>query len=247
MQVNHNHGMAEEEMIAGLYSKLCTSNSVAFDIGANKGFHTKRLLGICKQGLVYAVEANPSHFPGLVSLAHHNKCLVVIPKAVTPRDFDTRTVAFKVSEEFHGRGGLSGIHIWERIDPAIQFKEVQVACIHFDKLLEQSASPPTFIKMDIEGPEYACIYYSDYLRKCEDSKKPCIALENSVHGLDLAGTTFIDFYAFLKEFKYSLLDRKGGVITTEDKRRSSGQTAFVIPDARLAEAASILAQQSTSS
>lgn len=221
--------MEEELLIEAFYSKLCEPGSTVVDIGANTGFHTKRLLELCPQGNVYAIEANPSHILALKRLAS-NSSLHVIEQAVVPSNYHLgESARFKISTEYHGRGGIAGMHIWEAIDPSIVFEEISVKSITFDRLLEDCDECPLFIKMDIEGPEYALIYYSSYLKGIAKDRLPYMALENSVHGLAIAGITYEQLSISLQGLGYHLLDRKGSVITSESQRRQSGQTVFLVP------------------
>lgn len=221
--------MEEELLIEAFYSKLCKPGSTVIDIGANTGFHTKRLLGLCPEGKVYAIEANPRHIDSLKRLAS-NPGLHVIEKAVVPGNYPPgEVVRFKISAAYHGRGGVAGMHIWEAIDPSIEFEEISVESITFDRLLKECDQCPLFIKMDIEGPEYSLIYYSSFLKGIAMEKLPYIALENSVHGLAIAGITFEQLSKSLNGLGYHLLDGKGSIIASESQRRQSGQTVFLAP------------------
>ncbi len=233
--------MEEELLIKEFYKKVCAEDSIAFDIGANTGFHTRHLLDICNSGMVFAVEANPNHVISLSKLLLDSKNLTLVAKAVVPGFLASKkTITFKVSDQFHGRGGIPGLHIWEKIDPSIQFDEVTVECLPFDNLIALASIPPTFIKMDIEGPEYSLIYKSGYLANCRKSELPYISFENSVHGLDIAGISFDDFNSSLDNIGLVLLDRQGKIIESEDQRRSSGQTAFIVPVENLRQSAELL-------
>jgi len=221
--------MEEELLIEAFYSKLCKPESTVIDIGANTGFHTKRFLELCPKGNVYAIEANPRHIDSLKKLAS-NPGLHVIEQAVVPSNYTQgESARFKISAAYHGRGGIAGMHIWEAIDPSIVFEEISVKSITFDRLLEICDKCPLFIKMDIEGPEYALIYYSSFLKDIAMDRLPYMALENSVHGLAIAGISFEQLCECLHGLGYSLLDRKGSAITSESQRRQSGQTVFLAP------------------
>lgn len=221
--------MEEELLIEAFYSKLCKPESTVIDIGANAGFHTKRLLELCPKGNVYAIEANPRHIGSLNKLASNSR-LHVIEQAVVPSNYSQgESARFKVSAAYHGRGGIAGMHIWEAIDPSIEFEEISVKSITFDQLLKICNQCPLFIKMDIEGPEYALIYSSSYLKDIAMDRLPYMAIENSVHGLAIAGISFEQLSECLQELGYSLLDRKGSAITSESQRRQSGQTVFLAP------------------
>jgi FkbM family methyltransferase len=223
-------GIMEEEMlIASLYSEICCPDSTVIDIGANTGFHTKQLLKLCTNGNVYAVEANPAHTAKLGRLSSQPN-MHLIDKAVVPDSYCREEfVDFKVSDRYHGRGGVAGFHIWERIDPSIPFNRVRVPCIRFDALLGNCRKLPIFIKMDIEGLEYSLVYHSACLKRLKPDRLPCIAMENSVHGLDIAKISFDDLNGFLTSAGYLLVDSQGTAIESEEQRRKSGQTTFLLP------------------
>jgi FkbM family methyltransferase len=218
----------EEERIVSVYKSLASKASTFIDIGVNKGHHSSRMLDLCPEGHVFGVEANPVHVNALrqrFSLANN---YTLIPNAVVPFGTDTEKITFKVSAVHHGRGGIKGLHIWEVIDPSIVFEEVEVKTVQFDSLIARAGSNLIFIKMDIEGPEYSILYQSRAIGR--NGIKPSLAIENSVHGLSIAGISFEDFYAKINGIGYVLISTSGEIVTSEIKRRKSGQTIFLAPE-----------------
>lgn len=221
--------LKEELLIEAFYSELCKPNSVVVDIGANTGFHTARLLKLCPEGRVHSIEANPKHIESLKRF-YSDPAFSLIGKAIVPSNYNLGNSArFKISERYHGRGGVAGMHIWETIDESIQFEEIRVPCLTFDHFLGSLMCTPLFIKMDIEGPEYSLIYYSRYLRHTPSERLPYIAMENSVHGLNIAGISFEDLSRSLASLGYILLAPQGHTISNENERRQAGQTTFLVP------------------
>lgn len=238
--MNHGKSLKEELLIEAFYTKLCLANSVVCDIGANTGFHTSRLLRLCPQGRVYAVEANPKHIE-ILSRFNSNSAFALINKAIAPSNSGIGcSVRFKISEQYHGRGGIAGMHIWEKIDKSIRFEEIMVPSILFDDFLESLTSTPLFIKMDIEGPEYSLVYSSRYLRQVPPEKLPYIAMENSVHGLDIASISFDELSKTLSVLGYILLSPQGHEIVNERGRRQAGQTVFLVPRSSRQKSSAIL-------
>lgn len=221
----------EEARIYYIYKALSSETSTFIDIGVNKGQHSSRMLDLCPKGHVFGVEANPIHIKELKNkfTLYHNYTL--IPKAVVPYGSDAEKIVFKISEKYHGRGGIKGSHIWELIDPSIVFEEVEVSTLCFDSLVERAGPDLVFIKMDIEGPEYSILYNSRAIGK--NGIKPCMAIENSVHGLMIADIEFKDFNARLKEIDYTLISTDGEIVNSESARRKSGQTIFLAPQDKI--------------
>lgn len=221
----------EEARIYYVYKALSSETSTFIDIGVNKGQHSSKMLDLCPKGHVFGVEANPIHIKELKNkfTLYHNYTL--IPKAVVPYGSDAEKILFKISDKYHGRGGIKGSHIWELIDPSIVFEEVEVGTVCFDSLVEQAGTDLDFIKMDIEGPEYSIIYNSLAIGK--GGIKPCMAIENSVHGLNIASIEFEDFNAKLKGINYVLISTTGEIVNSETARRKSGQTIFLAPQDKI--------------
>lgn len=221
-----SNAMKEEEAIASIYKRLCDKSDLILDVGANNGYHTKRMAEVVKDGTVISIEAHPTHAAKLNAIYANSSIVQVINKALIPETIANQaTITFKISEDYHGRGGIEGLHIWERIDPSILFQEVIVETISLDSLLASIRKEPSFIKMDIEGPEYSIL---DSTKMLGIKVRPaCIAFENSVHGPSLGS---IDFHAFCNKWAlkgYKLIDMDGELIESEIRRRSAGQTLFL--------------------
>ena len=218
----------EEARIVEVYTHLSVTNSVIIDIGVNRGFHSDRMTKLCPDGHIFGVEANPLHVKYLKERYSKNENYTLIPYAVIPSNKNIDYVTFKVSEKFHGRGGIKGLHIWENIDSSIKFEEIKVGVINFDKLIEKAGNNLHFIKMDIEGPEYSILYNTSTIGEMDIH--PVIALENSVHGLDIAEITFDQFKEKIDGINYQLISTKGEVVNSDIDRKKSGQTIFLSPN-----------------
>jgi FkbM family methyltransferase len=222
-----SHVMLEEEVIAAVYEQLCRPGDLLLDIGCNFGYHARKMLEVTGDGLVVGVEAHPDHVDKLKKLFDGNSSFRLIAKAVVPETMsDISHVNFKVSQDFHGRGGIEKLHIWEKIDPSITFQEISVEAISFDRLLSELPSNPSFIKMDIEGPEYSILAATISLGV--DIRCPCIAFENSVHGPGLGGLNFSNIHEQWALRGYKFLDAKGNLVENEAERKKAGQTLFLV-------------------
>jgi FkbM family methyltransferase len=221
------NAMREEEIIAAVYKNLCRPGDLLLDIGCNYGYHAQRMLEVAVDGLVVGVEAHPNHVERLNKLFDENSNFQLIAKAVVPETMsDVSHVTFKISKDFHGRGGFEKLNIWEKVDPSITFQEISVEAISFDRLLSELPTNPSFIKMDIEGPEYSILAVTKLLGI--DISCPCITFENSVHGPGLGGLDFSDIYEQWILRGYKFIDTEGNLVENEAERKRAGQTLFLV-------------------
>lgn len=194
------HSMAVERLITACYTAM-DDIARTMDCGANVGFHTKALAEVEHVQKVLAVEANPEHFARLKQIANNHPSVELVLLAVVSND--APHVTFKVSEQYHGRGGVSGLHIWDHIDRDIEFQEISVPAVNFDKLISENMDGRVdFIKFDLEGSEMDLILNSQALFEV----RPVIVMENSVHGPKLAGIDKFRWLEFLNGKDYTLVD-----------------------------------------
>lgn len=218
--------MKEEEAIAAVYKSLCDKSDLILDVGANYGYHAKRMAEVAHEGVVICVEAHPEHAARLKKIYANSSIVQVINKALVPETIaDQATITFRISDEHHGRGGIEGLHIWNKIDPKMAFHDLTVETISLDSLLFSLPKPPSFIKMDIEGPEYSILDSTQLLGI--DYRPACIAFENSIHGPSLGSINFEDFCAKWSSQGYKFISMVGYLIENEQERRSAGQTLFL--------------------
>lgn len=221
-----NNAMKEEETIAAVYKSLCGKGDLLLDVGANYGYHTKRMTEVARNGSVICIEAHPAHAANLKTIYATSSIVQVINKALVPEPLaDQATIKFRISDEHHGRGGIKGLHIWDKIDPSILFQEVTVETISLDSLLASLSKEPSFIKMDIEGPEYSILDSTQILGT--NVRPACIAFENSVHGPSLGSIEFSEFCNKWTLKGYKFISANGQLIESEHRRRSAGQTLFL--------------------
>ena len=198
---SNNDKMIVEYLIAHFYQTYPDMRYV-IDAGANMGFHFKRMNALPQIQRCVGVEANPEHISGLQSLAIAHKSSLVA-KALVGNNFSASEVTFKVNKMFHGRGGVKGSHIWELINPELEFTEVTVPTIQLDCLIREFfPSQLDFIKMDLEGSELGILLNSSRVWEMN-----CIiVMENSVHGPTLNGITKEDWIGFVASKNYLLVD-----------------------------------------
>lgn len=218
--------MKEEEAIAEVYKSLCKKSDLILDVGAIYGYHTQQMVEVAHEGVVVCVEAHPEHAARLMKIYANSSSVQVINKAMVPETIaDQSTITFRISDEHHGRGGVEGLHIWDKIDPKMVFYDHTVETISLDSLLSSLPKSPSFIKMDIEGPEYSILDSTQLLGI--DYRPKCLAFENSVHGLNLGSINFENFCTKWTSKGYKLINMAGLLIENEQERRSAGQTLFL--------------------
>lgn len=218
--------MKEEEAIAAAYKSLCDKSDLILDVGANYGYHAKQMAEVAHEGVVICVEAHPEHAARLKKIYANSSIVQVINKALVPETIaDQATITFRISDEHHGRGGIEGLHIWNKIDPKMAFHDLTVETISLDSLLFSLPKPPSFIKMDIEGPEYSILDSTQLLGN--EARPACIAFENSVHGPGLGSINFLELCDKWGRKAYKFVSMDGLLIETEQERRAAGQTLFL--------------------
>jgi FkbM family methyltransferase len=202
--------MEVEELIAACYERLPSVHH-AMDLGANAGFHTRRLAQLPAIQRVLAVEANPRHFAALEYVAKTFEPVQLALVAVVSQV--TGSATLKVSEEFHGRGGIKGLHIWDLIDPTIEFNEIEVPAKTLDELIvDEMEGHVDFIKFDLEGSELDLMLNSEGLFR----HRPVCVMENSVHAPRLAGITPEYWVQFVRSKNCALIDFDLNEIHTAD-------------------------------
>jgi len=207
--------MIVERHIESVYNKLPNLRNLV-DVGANHGTHTKGMLEVKSCVNLVSIEANPEIFKR--SLTHiSSPKLKIINAAATPNSLrNLKNITFKVKKEFHGRGGIEGLHIWKDITPDVEFDTITVPTINFDDLLLNNFKEGVdFIKMDIEGAEYSIILESEILFS-NPKYRPILVLENSIYGLQLSKKTFKDLINFININNLALLDFNYNNIKTEE-------------------------------
>jgi FkbM family methyltransferase len=132
-----------ERKLARLMTSQIRRGSTVYDLGANYGMHTLlfgRLVG--PSGRVYAFEPHPEIFSCLKDQLNLNAFGMVVPvcEAVCER------TGFAFFDEAHAR---SVGHLTDSVLGALKVKTTTLD----DFVFRGHASPPDFIKIDIEGAE----------------------------------------------------------------------------------------------
>lgn len=196
-----NDPMLVEHLIAEFY-KNYSGLTHLIDAGANRGFHFDKMSHLPGVQKCLAIEANPEHLTRLESLTVKDKSQVVA-KALVGNNINDNQVTFKISKEYHGRGGVKGAHIWEIIQSDLKFLEVTVPTVKLDVLIKENfPNKLDFMKMDLEGSELGILLHSE-----EIYEKSCtIVMENSVHGPILNEISREDWISFIESKGYFIVD-----------------------------------------
>jgi len=133
----------EPRRLKKFYSQFLKKGDLVFDIGANKGLHTKIFLDLdCR---VVAVEPNPE----LVNKLNNKfgKKIVLVDKGIGPKN---DVMDFKMFLE-------DGHSTFYKNNPKLVnqylYKTIPLQVITLNNLIEQYGKP-SFIKIDVEGFEY---------------------------------------------------------------------------------------------
>lgn len=182
------------------------ADSIVWDVGANAGVFAFAAASRAREGYVLAIEPDPWLCGLLERSRRHrrNKCLNVetLCAAVAAQPGTARLAiaargrASNYLEEFHGRSQAGGVR---------ETRNVPVLTLD---LLASSAPPPTLIKIDVEGAEWAVLQGArEIIRKF----RPTIAIE-------VDQLTCVDVTQFLTTLDYDLCDIKTGQRWTADRK-----------------------------
>ena len=130
-KLNASEPMAVEHLISEVYQGM-SNIEIAIDIGANHGFHSARLANLKNIQKAIILEANPDLIPSLKGKLEKFEVAILLGLAVSPTHDEH--IILRVSKKYHGRGGIKGMHIWEKIDPELEFKDIVVKTITLDKI-----------------------------------------------------------------------------------------------------------------
>lgn len=178
--------------------------SIAFDIGANHGSHTKEMSKKFRQ--VYAFEPEDANFDILMKNMTEYENVVLVQEAIS--NITGHTLLTPSSNP--GGHSISPLVRKERKWGHDASKSYEVPCVTIDDFCEHIDEKPALIKMDIEGAE---TFVWEGARKMLATHKLSIILE--VHQtVDLAGLwSFFVPYGFhiikddgtvAKEFQYDV-------------------------------------------
>lgn len=178
------------------------------DVGANFGYYTHRLAGLCGGGKVFAFEPIPTTFDALTSIVKSFRLrnVELHPLGVADRSAE---VVFEVPLQDVGTPSAGQAHLGGR-DNSLQgheayysFKDkVAVACrvVALDDPQTAPRIPPvSFVKIDIEGAE---IFALRGMRQLIQRDRPVILTEICPYFLRGFGISPEELKAFFREIKY---------------------------------------------
>lgn len=202
-----------EHLIRAIYTELSGDwpRSAVVDGGAHKGLHTFWLAALAPVSEVVAIEANAGLIAGLENWkakagSHGDKVRVV--EAAVQDDPDRYTVEFHISPTHPGRSGIDPIL---RGANHTRFDEpVSVPATTIDQLLEGTELPCSFIKLDLEGSEFAALRGGSATLK---AYRPLVLFENGSDTPEKMGYEREAFLGFLADHDMTALTAFGERMT----------------------------------
>lgn len=219
-----------EHVLTELIDLLVTPGTVCVDCGANAGKHTLTMAKrVAESGRVFAFEPNPAMCQRIrdrLQNAGYEGRVSVMEMAVGDREGE---VDFNIVVD---RPALSRIDTSSLADEW-ETRTVVVPIKPLDAALPTDVRP-SFIKIDVEGHEWAVLRgAAETIRRAQ----PVVFFEaNLVAGVDAGHYTTDELFGFLDELRYDLFSAFGQRITRERFRRPLPTNHFAIPASRSATA-----------
>jgi FkbM family methyltransferase len=203
--------MGEEEVaIRDVYRALNLAGC-AVDGGANTGMHTNWLAAIPELSRIYAVEPAPVTFATLEKETAWSKTVERV-RAALQDDPDLASVTFHFASTQPGRSGINPIM---RSHGQDYDAPITVPATTIDKLTEGAPDHVRFIKLDLEGGEFAALKGA---RRVLREDRPVVVFENGCEAPGMNGYSVAEFLAFWDELDYLPLTFDGRPLTPETIR-----------------------------
>lgn len=187
----------ELSLLTELVSEL-RPGDVFYDVGANVGVHTCLAASAIEDGTVYAFEPNPVNREQL----HTNGSINDVSPTVVDYALSDREETVSFAHDPEAVSGKSALGTRE------DSHHVDVETVRGDTLVARgSASPPTVVKIDVEGAEYAVIEgLADSLRhdRCRTVYCEVHLPEGNLPSIADYGVTYDDVRRRLRALGFSL-------------------------------------------
>lgn len=157
-----------ERCTQAIARKVVKPGNAVIDLGANEGYHTFNLAALVgSEGMVHAFEPNPDMWPPLLDRANIRLWPVAVGDRVSVENFYVPK-----DRMYHQVGSL--------VDPrdfigSVDMRVLSVPQVSLDALEELKGDDITFVKMDIERREHACLLG---MRSILAKSAPIIVFEN---------------------------------------------------------------------
>ena len=218
-KIARGDGTAIEEVITRVYGDLAATWSVkrlVIDGGAHMGYHTSRMGAVPNISRIIAIEANPKTYQAhanALKAAPHAAKVDLIQAALQDRQ-DIETISFTTSPTHPGRSGLNPI--MALYDKKTEFAEpVSVRATTIDRLMAGANAPCGFIKLDLEGSEFAALRGGQATLTRD---RPLCVLENGPDAPAHGGYSIEDFIAFMSSCGMTLTTVFGDKMGSENAR-----------------------------
>jgi len=211
--------MELEAILSEVYAELMRDRSgfAMFDGGAQKGYHTLRMLALPGCERVIAVEADPVMAQRLKEIlereAPGDERVTLVQKALQ-RDPSIRSIPWRSSSSHQGRSSIISENsgrptIWHG-NQEMEYRDVtQVDAATIDNIVGGNSLPLGFIKLDLEGADLHALFGA---RDTLARHRPVVAFENSVHAPEVHGFTLPEVAGYFHGLGYVAMNVVGEVM-----------------------------------
>ena len=210
-----------EILLGEIYTALAEGQTgfAMVDGGANRGYHTRRMLDLPGCRKVYAVEADPHLAESLRTsladrLAAGQPGLVLVARAL--QDDPRRTeIPWRSSDSHIGRSSIVSDNperatLWQA-DASVSYRaETTVPATTIDAMLAGEPGPLPFVKLDLEGADLLALTGATATLH---RLRPVVAFENSSRAPEMHGLSVADIAARLAALNYVPMDFLGQPMT----------------------------------
>jgi FkbM family methyltransferase len=202
-------GFLIEQVIEKIYTSHLAHDAVAIDGGANVGHHSLGLARHLNRGSVVAVEANLDTYGALCRNCQGYDNVNSIYAALQESP-GLAFVEFSRSSSHPGRSGVN--RLWELLAPGeVKYEAPEyVPATTIDQIVDKSSlSRLDFVKLDLEGGEYAA------LRGGSESLKrfrPLVVTEHSHLAPSLNGFDLNEYFSWVASIGYVFVSPSGEVV-----------------------------------
>lgn len=222
-------GMLFEKIIDDIAKLVITPGSCVVDGGSNRDQHSGKFMEcVGKEGVVYSIEVIPELCEAMrAKYDGHDNCRVINVALWNAPDL-TMDFNWVVN-----RDSLSGFHVYLPRDfSAPETRILRVYTSTIDSILKKESRRCSFIKLDVEGAEYAALRGG---ARVLGHDRPLIIFEDGRQGRsEQYGYQVEDVYNFFRDQKYSLLSILGHYFTDcQDYCRWNVWNTIAVPDESL--------------
>jgi FkbM family methyltransferase len=224
------NGKLYENTITAFYTELGAdwpTGTIVIDGGAHAGMHSLPLAALPSVERVIAVEASPATFAAFQSKLRgaKNGAKVDLHQVAIQADPSVETVEFVHSQTHPGRSGINPL---TRGKDGVEFEPPTVVpATTIDKLSASVESRVRFIKLDLEGGEFAALQGGKETLRA--GRASCV-FETGKHAPAMNGYAPDDVLLFMESVQFRLANFFGEPITPETLASARYGWAFPIEE-----------------